>query len=334
MSSGCLCFNCKIQKPHFETKVQKLMTILGIILFLISIIEMIGTLAYALTWTDATHTGGCCGIIKQKSDFSDWDNMVCKEEDMTKSKFDFHIDNSSNILCEINGIVCDKYNYGSNTLSECVNTGGWKLSDLCQKDIIAQEIDETETVVIFCIISFIFIFCGSTCSLCGIIRCFDENKCCQNSCFQLLLSAIYVFVWIIVLIFVIIFVENQANGYGTTVFDQEKQEQIENYVWKDCLQGQGDEILFINFDVNPPKWLKSSMYAAFAYTALVLGIIGFITNVLIHCCGCCKDAEEIVHKVSHNIAGENDNHKNEQKSQPQSQPQNETNNIEMEPQVN
>eukprot|EP01084_Bolivina_argentea_P104801 187636_1 len=155
MVKSFLCFNCKPRAPKWgENAWEITLTTVTILLFILSIVEIIALAQYSSVFSQS-EVSACCGVIEELSFGAN--GAVCHETDIENSHIDtFNVKGS--VLCMINDEICDAFNFpdaftiGNVTdlengmvtidrgtdLEECLEIGNFNLTDVCGEELINE----------------------------------------------------------------------------------------------------------------------------------------------------------------------------------------------------
>ena len=254
--------------PEFgDTKGQQVLRLISIILFFVGLIEGYGTILYLFAFDSAT-TDACCGFIAETSQ-SEWENVFpCQESSIE----DGHIPReeiSGAVLCELNGVLCDRYTVSGETtsLQGCLATGGYSLSDMCGSDVMYLEGAGASNAAkgicycalffaivtsIYCLTDFFQCNCGQDC----------ETKSCQGCCF-----CVQLVMFILLLILMTNAVEDASNnGYDATWSSTD----AGNYVQEECID---IETIWVEYSIETDAFIESVAFNIITIGGTILTVI-------------------------------------------------------------
>jgi len=272
---GFLCFNCKPRLPAIgRNRWEIAITVVNICLLILSLSEIVAFANYAQVFSSST-ANACCGLIEEKT--FPLEGAVCDERDIVNGRIEMDTFNNSR-LCVVNNIICEEYNYhdqgNSSTLEDCLNRGGFALSDVCGTDILDEAASyDTVNVAIACIVICVSISATTFAFICEWIGCFENSCWCKNRFVRFVTKLMEIAIWVALLVVSTMMVENTAaNGYRNTAPDGSLAEE-----WiEDMCEIERDDIIWITFSLNLPDWLASTAWNIIAYFGVALSVIEFL----------------------------------------------------------
>eukprot|EP01084_Bolivina_argentea_P057287 104681_1 len=199
MAKSFLCFNCKPRQPKWgENAWEIILTTVTILLFVLSIVEIIALAQYSSIFSQS-EVSACCGVIEEFSFGAD--GAFCHEQDIKNSHIEKAKMDDGSVFCVINDEICDVFEIEgsfSTDLETCLTKGGFALTDVCGEELIneqASHIGSDEYAAAACIGLLVFIFSITFFGISEYIGCFEDSCWCQNKAVNIINKILEIAKW-------------------------------------------------------------------------------------------------------------------------------------------